>query len=208
MARADALSLVVSRNFFYRDSFRTVIVLFLCSMSVNLCLGVAIFYLGIKTPEPKIIVTTADNRLIPVQPLSAPVKSSPQVLSWASTAVVKLNSYDFLNYRSQLQEASIYFTAQGWKSYLAAIAISQDLEQIIQNKYVVTCVPTGAPVITEKGLVNGKFSWKITIPILVKEQSGNRTKERALLINMMIQREPLDNNPQGMGIVYYQARQS
>ena len=139
-------------------------------------------------------------------PLNEPVKSLEEIQAWASTAVVEINTYDYLNYKSQLQATSGYFTANGWKAYLQDIAVSRDIEQIIQKKSVVTCVPAGEAVVPDEGVLNRKYTWRVTMPVIVKEHGSDGKKERALQVTVLIQRELLSNNPHGVGIVYYRAK--
>jgi len=111
-----------------------------------------------------------------------------------------------LNYRKNLSDASIYFTSRGWQTYLDALSISQEMREIITRRYTSSAVPTGTPTITDQGLINGVYSWKVQVPIMIKRVAGLEERRVAQVVDLMIVREPVNNNPQGIGILYYQAR--
>lgn len=201
-----AAELVFNRNFFYRDNYKRVVSIGLVSIIANVVLVLATAYSIINPPPAKFIVTSPDGRIIPVEPLSAAVKSTPQILAWANMAAAKINSFDFVNYRSQLQEASSYFSADGWKNYKAQLISSGNVNYVVQNRLVVTAVATNAPVVDEQGIINGVYSWKVTLPLLVKYAGPTITKTVPQNVTMLIQRVSIQNNPQGIGITSYRAR--
>ncbi len=205
MSDQEGATLVLSRNFFYRDSYRKILFILLLSIVINILMTIVALY-NILHPAPaQFIVTSADGRLIPVSPLSQPVKSTPQILAWANMAASRINSYDFVNFRSQLQDASSYFTAEGWRSYQRAFADTGNLNYVRTNKLVATAVATGAPVVLQQGLVSGMYTWKIQLPLLVKYQSATLSKNIPTIVTMLIQRTSIEENPSGIGIVYYRA---
>ena len=205
MPEQDGLSLVVNRNFFYRDSYRKVLFVLLLSIVINILMTTVAIY-NLTNPVPaQFIVTSPDGRLIPVSPLSQPVKSTPQILAWSNMAAARINSYDFVNFRRQLQDASTYFTAQGWRSYQEAFAKTQNLDYVRTNRLVATAVATGAPVVLQQGLVSGMYTWKVQLPLLVKYQSATLSKNIPTVVTMLIQRTSIEENPSGIGIVYYRA---
>ena len=206
MDNDKAAELVFNRNFFYRDSYKRVMSIGLISIIANVILVLATTYAILKPAPAKFIVTSPDGRIIPVEPLSAAVKSTPQILAWANMAATKINSYDFVNYRQQLQEASNYFSAPGWADYKQQLVSSGNVKYVVDNRLVVTSVATGAPVVDEQGLINGVYTWKVTLPLLVKYAGATITRNIPQTVTMLIQRVDISNNPQGIGISSYRAR--
>lgn len=201
-----AAELVYNRNFFYRDNYKRVLSIGLIAIISNVVLVLAITY-SILSPAPsKFIVTSPDGRIIPVEPLTAAVKSTEQILAWANMASTKINSFDFVNYKRQLQEASENFTVAGWEDYKKQLISSQNIKYVVDNKLVVTSVATGAPVLDQQGLINGIYSWKVTLPILVKYAGATVQKSFPYTVSLLIQRVDIQNNPQGIGIASYRAR--
>ena len=206
MDQEKAAELVFNRNFFYRDNYKRVMSIGLIAIVSNVILVLATSYAIIRPAPAKFIVTSPDGRIIPVEPLSAAVKSSPVILAWANLAATKINSYDFVNYRQQLQESSNYFSANGWKDYNGQLVSSGNVKYVVENRLVVTSVATGAPVIDEQGLINGVYTWKVTLPILVKYAGATITRNIPQTVSMLIQRVDITNNPPGIGISSYRAR--
>lgn len=206
MDQVKAAELVFNRNFFYRDNYKRVMIIGLISIVSNVILAMALTYL-VFTPAPaRFIVTSADGRIIPVEPLSAAVKSTPQILAWANMAATKINSYDFVNFRQQLQEASNYFSTNGWLGYREQLKKVGNVKYVVDNRLVVTAVATGAPVIEEQGLINGVYTWKVTLPLLIKYAGASITRNIPQTVTMLVQRVDIANNPQGIGISSYRTR--
>ena len=208
MSQEDALSLIINRNFFYRDNFRRVTFLLLVSMLVNGCLGMVALYNMFNPVPPQFIVTTPDGRLFPLEPLSQPVKSGPMILAWANMAATRINAYDFVHYKRQLQDASNYFTESGWRNYRQALLSSKNLDYVRENRLVVSSVATGTPVITQQGLVDGVYTWRVSLPLLLNYKGATVSRTQPAIVSMMIQRESVEKNPSGIGIVFYRAKVS
>ena len=83
---------------------------------------------------------------------------------------------------------------------------SGNVNYVVQHRLVVTAVATNAPVVDEQGLINGVYSWKVTLPLLVKYAGPTITKTVPQNVTMLIQRVSIQNNPQGIGITSYRAR--
>ena len=201
-----AAELVYNRNFFYRDNYKRVMSIGVIAIFSNLVLAFAIVYSVLSPAPSKFIVTSPDGRIIPVEPLTAAVKSTDQILAWSNMASTKINSFDFVNYRRQLQEASVNFTVAGWEDYKQQLIKSQNIKYVVDNKLVVTSVATGAPVLEQQGVINGVYSWKVTLPLLVKYAGATVQKSFPYTVSLLIQRVDIQNNPQGIGIASYRAR--
>ena len=167
----DALAVVTLRNTFYRDNYRRVVMGLLLMIVINLGLGGVIFYMVSHKQPPKYFATTADGRILPLYPLDAPMVSKAKLLSWANQAAISVYNFSFVHWQQQLQAASNYFTAAGWKNFEAALKSTGDLQTVLTKKLVVSAVATGAPVILNQGVVGGRYAWKVSIPLLVTYQS-------------------------------------
>jgi intracellular multiplication protein IcmL len=201
----DALELVRMRNNFYRDNYRRAIAALLLMVLVNLLLVAGVIYQMVNRPHPQYFATTADGKLIQLSPLNDPMVSQEFLLQWANQAAVAAYTYDFVNYRQQLQKASEYFTPEGWKNFQDILKQSKNLNTVIDQKLTVNAVATGAPVITQRGILNGRFAWKVQIPLLVTYQNPNRVINQSVLVNMIITRVSVLDFPRGIAIAEYLA---
>lgn len=199
----DALTAVVLRNNFYRDGQRKMILILIFSIICNALLGSMLTYIITHPPEPRYFATSINGRITPLVALNAPNQSDSAILQWANQAAIATFSYNFVNYRSELVAASGFFTAEGWDQFISALAASNNLEAIKAKKLVVSAVATSAPVILQKGVLNGRYAWRIQMPILVTYQSASEFSQQNLNVTMLVTRVDTLNSPRGIGIAQF-----
>ena len=102
----DALVAIAMRNSFYRDGQRKVMLVLLFSMLCNAVLAGILTYIVTHPPEPKYFATSISGRITPLFPLDQPNQSDSAVLQWANQAAIAAFSYNFVNYRTELQASS------------------------------------------------------------------------------------------------------
>ncbi|KTD28717.1 type IV secretion protein DotI [Legionella israelensis] len=196
----DALVTVALRNKFYKDSQRKIMLALLVSIVVNFIMGVLLIYIITHPPQPKYFATSINGRITPLYPLNEPNQSDSAVLQWANQAAIAAFSYNFVNYRDELQAASGFFTPNGWQQFLNALQQSNNLDAVKAKKLVVSAVATRAPIILEKGVLNGRYSWRVQMPILVTYQSASEFTQQNNVVTMLITRVSTLNSPRGIGI--------
>jgi len=196
----DALVAVTLRNKFYRDGQRKLITLTLISALTNVALVMMLGYIVSHPPEPKYFATSINGRITPLFALNAPNQSDSAVLQWANQAAIAAFSYNFVNYRSELQASSGFFTAEGWTQFLDALQQSNNLEAVKAKKLIVSAVATRAPIILQKGILNGRYAWRIQMPLLVTYQSASEFSQQNSVVTMLVTRVSTLNSPRGIGI--------
>jgi intracellular multiplication protein IcmL len=197
----DAIELVRLRNDFYRDNYRRLVIALVMLLAIIILLLGIIAYQITNRPEPKYFATTVDGRIMQLFPLSDPVLSPSKLLQWAHQAAVNAYTYNFVNYRDSMQQLQNQFTMQGWKYYEDALRISRTLEMVIAKKLIVSAVATGTPVILDQAVIDGRYSWKVQIPLLVTYQSPNEQTQQPMTVIMNISRVPTVDMPEGIAIV-------
>ncbi len=194
------------RNSFYRDNYRRLIGMLLVMVFINVILVGVVIYLINNRPEPSYFASGANGRAIPLYPLSQPIVSKAELLRWASQAATATYTYNFLNYREELARISEYFTPDGWKQFQRVLQETGNLNNIIAKKLIMTAVATGAPVITDEGVLNGRYSWRIQIPLLITyEGAGGEKVPQPIVVMMVVIRVPTTETPRGVGIVQFTA---
>lgn len=196
----DALTAVALRNKFYRDGQRKIILVLLISLLANFILAGLAAYIITHPPEPKYFATSINGRITPLFALNEPNQSDSAVLQWANQAAIAAFSYNFVNYRSELQAASGFFTASGWTQFLNALQDSNNLDAVKAKKLIVSAVATRAPIILQKGILNNRYSWRIQMPILVTYQSASEFSQQNNVLTMLVTRVSTLNSPRGIGI--------
>ncbi len=196
----DALTAVALRNNFYRDGQRKMILVLLVSMLANVVLASMLIYIITHPPAPKYFATSINGRIIPLFPLNEPNQSDSAVLQWANQAAIAAFTYNFVNYRTELQASSGFFTSDGWSQFLTALEQSNNLDAVKAKKLIVSAVATRAPIILQKGILNGSYAWRVQMPILVTYQSASEFSQQNNVVTMLITRVPTLNSPRGIGI--------
>ena len=164
----------------------------------------ALYYEMTNPPQPRYFATSPNGMIVPVHPLDLPVFTTAEVLEWSTQVVLRAFSYDFVNYRAQLQGVAKNFTGFGWRRFRAALDSSRELETIIRQKAVMSALPAGAPVILNQGVNQGAYAWMIRIPIVLQIQ-GSVNISQPLLVTIQVTRVSLENNPKGVGISQFVA---
>lgn len=199
----DALELVRLRNNFYRDNYRRVVGALLVLLLVNFILVGVVFYQIYDRPSPQYFATSVDGRITPIFPLSEPMVPPSELLQWASRAAVAAYTYNFVDYREALQRVQNNFTPDGWKSFEEALIGSRILETVVAKKLVVSAVATAAPVILEQGVINGRYAWKIQMPLLVTYQSASEQTQQPVIVTEVVTRVPTFNLPRGIAVASF-----
>ncbi len=199
----DVLTNVVMRNNFYRDGQRKMVLILLISIAANFILTSMLVYIVSHPPAPKYFATSINGRITPLFPLNEPNQSDSAVLQWANQAAIAAFTYNFVNYRAELQASSGFFTADGWDQFLNALQQSNNLEAIKAKKLIVSAVATRAPIILQKGILNGRFAWRVQMPLLVTYQSASEFSQQNLVVTMLISRVSTLNSPRGIGIAQF-----
>lgn len=196
----DALTAVTLRNNFYRDGQLKLMVVLLLSVICNFILASTLVYIFTHPPAPKYFATSINGRITPLYPLNEPNQSDSAILQWTNQAAVAAFSYNFVNYRTELQASSGFFTADGWDQFLSALQSSNNLDAVKAKKLIVSAVATKAPVILQKGILNGRYSWRIQMPILVTYQSASEFTQQSNVVTVLVTRVSTLNSPRGIGI--------
>lgn len=199
----DQQTLVMTRNFFYRDNHRRLMVFSFLLILLNFCLFGFIWQQHENRPTPKYFATHDDGKLIDIAPLDKPNLRTNSLLNWATEAATSVYNFDFVHYREQLQKANVYFTTTGYKNFLAALKDSNNLKAVQQKKLVVSAVASGAPVILDEGVLeHGVYAWKMQVPMLITYQSVSEYFTQNVIIEMLVVRQSTLSKPKGIAIQY------
>ena len=113
MANEDPMVAVILRNQFYRRQYLLGFGVFVVSV-LGLCALVMLLVHIIRNPvAPLYFATDNVGRLIDVTPVSKPNMTTEQAAAWTIRAVEQATSFDYVNYRRQMQGSEKYFTDYG-----------------------------------------------------------------------------------------------
>ena len=94
----NALEVVMSRNFFYRDNYRRVVAFSLLLIVSNIAAIGIIFWLLAHPIPPAYFATDNSGKITPLYSLSQPIISQSSLLEWATRASVTAYSYNFVEF--------------------------------------------------------------------------------------------------------------
>lgn len=184
---------------FQRGFNRIVIALLAMSIAIVSLVGVST-YVILSKPEPRYFATRDDGGILPLTPISEPFLTDSQITNFSVEAITRALTIDFANWRRDLSEASEYFVRpDGWNNYLTAMEGSGVLEFIKTRRLVSTAVANGA-TITSAGMVGGRYSWTVQIPLTVTYESSSETTRDDLIAEARIVRVPTWQVPSGVAI--------
>lgn len=198
----------------HRDTFANARLHFVVRMATLLFLialvgAAGVWVLMLRPPIYRYVMTDATGAVLPIIPTEKRNQSDEFVVKWTIDAITRLYSFDFSNYRGQLQDAQKNLTVVGWRDFEKSLERSGNFKAVIGNGYVTSAVPTGPGRITRADVhpTLGRFAWKVEFPMLVTFRSASQDREnRSLTANLdlrvsaVVIRQPEYLNPAGLGI--------
>lgn len=195
------LESVVVRNSYYRDGYRMLLNVAVIEAFVIIALISALILVLVGArPQKFFFATTEDGRLIPIVSLDQPNLSAPAIVAWTAQAASETMTFGFHDYRRRLQESSRHFTRRGWESFTKALQRSGIIDSVTANRQVLTATPSGAPTLVSEGVVNGRYEWRIEVPILISYEFGSTSRQSSMRLQLLVVRVPQLENANGIGI--------
>ncbi|PPC84764.1 MAG: hypothetical protein CTY35_00135 [Methylotenera sp.] len=198
----SGLGVVLSRAMFYRDGFRNMIKITTiqsASILVCLCVIATLSYFLIK--KEKIYFGMSPNgvltRLVPLSEPSVPDSKMLQIAGDAATCVF---TYDYVNYRKQLSACEPNFTVNGWMRFVTELDSSKMLKLVKTEELVLSATRLDAPVIEDRGLIDGVMAWKVAVPVRVTYSGRQNKTTEDYLVNMTVARVDQTSNSDGVAI--------
>lgn len=191
---------------FYRNYFQALVILLIIVIFVILTMVFVVLYQIYNRPLPEFSAFTPNNQKMVLTSFNEPNLLPSTLLRWGSKGAVASYSFDFVNYKAQMMEAALYFTAAGWADYQSSL--SSLIDQIIQKQLFVNGVVSGDPIISNQGPLPGRgYVWRLQIPFLVTYQTAEALKKQRFLVSMTVVKIPTNIDPTGIGVDQFVMRQ-
>lgn len=178
----------------------------LIALSIFICVLLLFIYVlfnPLRNPKTVYFPSTPDFRLIQDTALDQPNLPTNILLNWVTSGIMMAHTFNFVDYQTVLDNAKIFFTKEGYDSYIAALTNNKILEQTITNKYVVRTVPTEAPQITDEKPLAGYYLWSIRVPVLIRYRNVDTDRYDNATIDLLVMRVPVKQAPYGVQIFKY-----
>lgn len=189
------------RDDYYRDGFKTLLLsLAMIVGSIGLLIVLSLYFF-LHQVLPITFPTYEGFRVQPDVPVNRPYLHVADLLQWVSQTLPSIMDLDFINYNTELKAATPFFTPNGWTKYLSLTNTYMSYDEISKNKVFVQANASGAPVILNQGVVEGKYGWWVQMPLDVRYSGvdGN-TRNKRLVIQALVVRVPTLNNLDGVAI--------
>jgi intracellular multiplication protein IcmL len=203
----DALAMIYVRNDFYKRKYYLLLSVYLISLLVIVVLSGMLTYLVKHPPHPLYFATDDAGRFLQDVPRDQPNMSLAEVSAWTVEAVEKAFSYDFMNYRSQLQDAQKYFSDYGWHGYMQTLDQSNNLLALTQRNLIVIANVVDSPQLEVEGILgsHGGYAWRFNMPMLItywRPPYTDKSKfQNPVRVSVVVQRQDILSSYKGLGIV-------
>lgn len=201
----DVVAAIFERNSFYRRQYFLALGAFALSLIVIVMLFFMYLYLRKNPTQPLYFATDSVGRLIEVIPTDKPNMTTDEVTAWAIEAIQDTFSYDYINYRKQLQNAEKYFTTYGWNNYMKALKANNNLVALNQRKMLVSARVIEQPKLIAQGILGGAYAWKYQMSLLMTYSLPPYDEKskfyNPLQATMIVQRQEALKGYKGLGVV-------
>ncbi len=221
---------VLIRNFAVYVLYRKVIFISLMSLILSLFSAFLVFEFMSQKTSPQYVQLDSEGRLLKEKPLNVKDRQNGEVMSFAIEAVKKLNTYDYINIKDQINSSSVFFTPSGWTTFVSQYTDSNTAVMVKEKRMIVSSEITGEPKVTKEGVISGVqmpsgteniYTWAVSIPFKVvytahsgqsdpltpasgDSNSGYKgTLVQQGTLELLVMRTPANILPRGIGIASY-----
>lgn len=196
----DQASQALSKNDFYRGTYPKVLKLLIYLTISAFFLLMFVGYYVVSPHKAEYFMVRQNNQAELTPALDYPIVSRSEILRWSSQSVISVYNFDFSNWEVRVKEVAPLFTPNGFDRFQDALKLDGVLSGIVEQKLQVTAVVTGPPVIIAEGILAGRYTWKVNLPVLLTYISSSEVRQRSIYVTMVITRISVLDSPRGYAI--------
>lgn len=173
--RYGATETALARHETYQTGFKRMALASMVMAAATLTATSAAWWSMTQKPEPRYFVAREDGGIIPLVPVSQPYLDNGQVTNFAVEAITRSLTFNFVNWREDLAEASEYFERpDGWDNFLEALDSSGMLDFVRDRRLISNVVANGAVIVRNGTDAKGRYSWDCAgachnhLPVLIR----------------------------------------
>src|SRR3990167_153018 len=187
-------------NEFYRDKYR--FAMKYISFLVITCAILALIFawMTYDQKQPAYYAAASTGQVLPLHPLSEPIVTSDFIVQWSALTTRLIYNLTFSDYQNQLSQVQPRFTPAGWEKLQAALNSSGLITNLVNNRLIISSVISGPPVILARMIVNGRFTWRVQMRMLVTDTSASAQTQQQMVVTMSVQRIPTLDAAQGIQV--------
>lgn len=197
----SAVDQVVLKRALWANTFRVMMAAAIGGWIVAGVLGITVWKLAHR-PIPTNYFESIDGRLVQAVPTDHPMLSASEILTGATEALESGFNMNFSDYRMRIEHAAKWFTPAGFTAYQHALFASGNMKTLRRKRLVMSIAITGAPVIVQKGILEGThtYAWKVQVPVKVYYQGSGYESSKAHLATLILVRQNNLAVPRGWAV--------
>lgn len=185
----------------YRTGFYLLAGIVKIEVLIVFCLMVANAYMALThRPQDGYYAVNFENKMRYLYGLDNPILNQDALLSWVANAATDIMTFGFADYDARLFASQVYFTPEGWIKFAPAIMESRLLSTVIEKRQIMVAVPLEPPTILTEGVVKGRYTYQVQVPMLLSVRAGNAKTSSTITADLEIVRVPTSEMPSGLGI--------
>lgn len=196
----ESQELDLQLNEFYRDKYRFAMKCISFLVITCAVLSLVFAWMTYQQKQPLYYAAASTGQVLPLHPLSEPIVTSDFIVQWSALTTRLIYNLTFSNYQNQLSQAQDRFTPTGWERLQAALNSSGFITNLVNNRLIISSVISGPPVILARMIVNGRFTWRVQMTLLVTYTSASAQTQQKMVVTMSIQRIPTLDAAQGIQV--------
>lgn len=176
---------------------------FLCLIICIICISFSAFvYTTSMKKEPKYFTKNQNGEYYEMLSLDQPSFEDSWVSQFAVDALVRTFNFSFADYKMRLNDAySKYYTRMGRTSIQQRLDSKLILKSVIQNELFFSMAITEAPIIQNRGVIDGQFIWEVHAKgvLTYRNSKGSPSSQKIKIVCWVVR---VDNSefPSGMAI--------
>lgn len=185
----------------YRNGYRRLIwASYLLGALILVLIGALIFTIVTKWPQDRYFAQTSEGATMQLVGLARPNIGQQAMFDWAAESASQILTFGFNDYNSKLTAARSRFTEDGWVSFGPKMSASAFFKTMISEQQIITAVPMAPPVLFSEGMMLGRYSWVIQVPMMLTVRSGSVSRSLTQTVRMIVIEVPTQVNPMGIAI--------
>ncbi len=198
---ARRMGVDTARTESYRTGYLRLIKLCYALTAVIFLLTAALFYtLFAYLPEDGYFAQTSEGATSGLIGLERPPIPQQTLFNWAADSAAQIMTFGFNDYDEKLSSARERFTPEGWLSFAQVMNESRFFQNVRDQQQLLTAVPQGMTTLIFEGLMNGRYTWIVELPLMVTVRSGSLSRSLNQKVRLTIIPVETSENPMGIAI--------
>lgn len=172
-------------------------------LSVGLIVGMSSAFWWF--PKYRYIATTDNKAVCDVATQFDNIVTPATLQDFAKEAVLNANSYDYVNYRSILNDVTNrFFTERGRKAFMKSLDDSGNIERVVKGRLNMRAFATNAPQLESEGNEGLRRFWIVHVPMAIEfytNGSASPTNTMDFLAEVKVMQDQASAlNPKGINV--------